>query len=209
MSASSSSSGPSTSQQTIAEVLGSIPVSQRQSSRNHDEGNPSVYEILFPLYQQAQASGAKITRAVSLVPVLAEPSRVFLAREMHIVSDAYFDAIRGENLPKAQKAIEDAIARIEAFFRDLGNRGRAWRTGRRQAFTQPAPRPPVIFTAVGSPGEVGKSSAMGEQEQQGQSQSSGVLARDPEDNPEGVAGSMRRSRQEIRREKVIDLWRVT
>ncbi|RPB04668.1 hypothetical protein L873DRAFT_1786149 [Choiromyces venosus 120613-1] len=211
MSASSSSSGPPTSQQTIAEVLESIPVSQRQTSRNHEEGNPSVYEILFPFYERAQASEAKILRAVSQVPVLAELSRIFLAREMRIVSDAYFGAIMGEDVPKAQKVIEDAIPRIEAFFRDLSNRWWALRTGRHQVFTQPGPRPPVIFKAVDSPGEVGKSSAMGaigEQEQREQSQPSGVLARDPDDNLEGFVGSVRRSQEEIRREKVIHHWRV-
>ncbi|PUU76521.1 hypothetical protein B9Z19DRAFT_1129630 [Tuber borchii] len=155
---------------------------------NSEEGSPCIPNAsftLYPLYEQAEATKAKIERTVSQLPRLAAQADEYLAPEylapeMANVTDVYFDGIASEDPADAQKQIEEAIVRMDAFYNDLSNRMRANNTSRNRAFTEPGPRPPWIFPAGDISCQTGESSANDAGRQQ--LRSLGILPGEPEND---------------------------
>ncbi|RPA90106.1 hypothetical protein L873DRAFT_1795691 [Choiromyces venosus 120613-1] len=139
------------------------------TSENPGAVNHATYSILFGLYRRALEARSIIERTVSLIPHLEAQCEEYLTQEMHYVSDAYSSAITNENPAGAQKQIEEAIARIEVFYKDLVNRWPALRSGRRRAISEPS-HLPVFFVAPNSAGRVGESSTMAARRKQEQQQ---------------------------------------
>ncbi|PWW75409.1 hypothetical protein C7212DRAFT_345394 [Tuber magnatum] len=143
---------------------------------------PNTDWTLYSLYTQAEARKAKIERTVSQLPRIAAQAEEYLTQEMANVEDAYFEGICSEDPAEAQKLIEEAVARIQAFFNDLGNRMRADNIKRCPAPTDPGNRPAVASPADKASSQAGESSAMGARRQQ-QPRSLGVLPGEPENDP--------------------------
>jgi len=156
---------------------------QPQDSSADTQHNPDTSAALHPLYEQAEATQAKIEHTVSQLPQLAAQAKDYLTQEMVNVTDAYFEGIASEDPIDAQKQIEEAIARMDAFYNDLGNRMRANRTSRSRAFTEPGPRPQLIPPAsdISAPTS-GESSSTGARRQQ-RLRYLGTSPEDPEDDP--------------------------
>ncbi|PUU82661.1 hypothetical protein B9Z19DRAFT_1120438 [Tuber borchii] len=154
---------------------------QPENSEEGSQSSPNASVTLYPLYEQAEATKAKIESTVARLPRLAAQADEYLAQEMANVTDAYFDGIASEDTADAQKQIEEAIARLDAFYNDLGNRTQANNGSRNRAFTEPGPRPPWIFPASDISGQTGESSARGGRRQQ--LRSLGVLPGEPENDP--------------------------
>ena len=133
---------------------------------SHDtQYGPDTSLTLYPLYDHAESVKAKIERTVSQLPLLAAQAEEYLTQEMAHVTDSYFEGIASEDQADAQKQIEEAIARMDAFYDDLGNRMRANNTSRSRAFTEPGPRPQLTSLSRDIPLQTGESSASGPRRQ--------------------------------------------
>jgi len=139
---------------------------QPKHSSESAQYNPDISLALYPLYDQAEAAKAKIERTVSQLPQLAAQAEEYLTQEMANVTDSYFEGIASEDPMDAQKQIEEAIARMDAFYNDLGNRMQANTSSRSRAFTEPGPRPQLTSLSADIPGQTGESSATGSHRQQ-------------------------------------------
>ena len=151
---------------------------------NSEEGSQyssNAFVTLYSLYEQAEATKAKIERSVSQLPQLAAQAYEYLAQEMVNVTDAYFDGTANEDEANAQKQIEEAIVRMDAFYNDLSYRMPAKNTPRNRAFTEPGPRPSWISPARDISGQTGESGATGTCRQQ--PRSLGVLPGESENDP--------------------------
>lgn len=157
------------------------PGKQPENSEEGNQYSPNASVALYSLYEQAEATKAKIERTVSQLPRLAAQTDEYLAQEMANVTDIYFDGIASEDPADAQKNIEEAIVRMDAFYNDLSNRMSANNTPRNRAFTEPGARPPWIFPVRDISGQTGESGATGARRQQ--PRSLGVLPGEPENDP--------------------------
>ncbi|RPA90101.1 hypothetical protein L873DRAFT_502970 [Choiromyces venosus 120613-1] len=153
-------SGNRGGQQPEEERHATIPEGHEPTSGNLGVVNPAAHVILSPLCQLAQVTRDKIESMVSLLPHLAAHCVEYLTQEMQYVADAYSRGVTNEHPAEAQKQIEEAIARMEAFYNDVVNRWPALRAGRRRVISESTLRYPVISLAPGSSGQVVGDSAM-------------------------------------------------
>jgi len=110
---------------------------QPQNSGEGTQCTPDTSLAPHPLYEQAEASKAKIERTVSQLPLLAAQAEEYLTQETANVTDSYFEGISSEDPVDAQKQLEEAIARMDAFCNDLGNRTLANNSSYSRSFTEP------------------------------------------------------------------------
>ena len=119
------------------------PCKQPQHPSEGAQYTPGTSPALYPLNEQAEAAKAKIECTLSQLPLLPAQAEEYLTQEMANVTGSYFERIANEDPMDAQKQIEEAISRMDAFYNDLGNRMRADNTSHRREFTEPRPCPPV------------------------------------------------------------------